>query len=523
MAELKDQSREELIKTIEEKDRTLREYKDKLNWYREQIELFKKKMFGSKSEKSVAIGQTSLFDEIEVESTPIKTEPALEEVAYKRKRGKKHNRNIDLSDLPTKTVIHDLKDKTCPVCGLQLRKTGENVRKELIYHPARFEVVEHIQYVYTCDKCEKTELKSPFYKAELPESVIYKSFASPSLLSGIIDNKFNRQLPLYRQEMMYEQLGAKISRQTMSNWMIKLYNGYFKAVVDYMHGQLISSSYIHGDETTVQVLNVPGKEPTSRSYMWVYRTGRSEEKQLVIFQYETSRSQDNAKRHLKGYGGILQSDGYQAYKNLEGITHAGCYAHLRRKYKEALDSAPKGTDLSKTAAYRLFHKINALFEIERQIPKGTSYEDIRKIRDERSRPLVDDFFKDARECEKVAIKKTKLSQALTYSINQESILRTFLEDGRIEMTNNPAENSIRSFVVGKKNWLFMNTVNGAKASAAIYSIVETAKLNKLRIYDYFNYLLTVVTKIDIDDHQELEKLMPWSKELPENLYIRQKS
>ena len=519
--DLRNLSQEELIKMINEKDKKIELLTEQLNWYTQQIKLQQKKLFDSSSEKTVLPDQISLFDEIEIESTPIKTEPKLEEVTYKRKK-KNNKRGIDISSLPAVTKIYDLENKNCPDCGEPLRKIGENIRKELVYYPARYEVIEHVQYVYTCDKCEEDSLKSRIFKADMKAPVIYKSFASSSLLSYIIDNKFNKALPLYRQEVMFNQIGLKLSRQTMANWMIKLYNEYFKRMTDYMHRILLQSEYLHADETTNQVLNVPDQKPTTKSYMWVYKTGRSEDKQIVHFIYENTRGHEHARRHLEGYHNILQTDGYQAYDKLDNIRHMGCWAHCRRKYSEALDSAPSGTDLKRTASYRLLHKINKLFTLEKKLA-DKSYEEIKETRQKEAKPIIDDFFKDVKECAKVAVDKTKLSQALTYSINQEENLRLYLEDGRIEISNNRAENSIRPFCVGRRNWLFSNTVKGAEASAAIYSLVETAKLNNLKPYDYFEYLLTVLTEIDINDDKELEKIMPWSKSLPENIYLTKKS
>lgn len=519
--DLRNLSQEELIKMINEKDKKIELLTEQLNWYTQQIKLQQKKLFGSSSEKTVLPDQISLFDEIEIESTPIKTEPKLEEVTYKRKK-KNNKRGIDISSLPAVTKIYDLENKNCPDCGEPLRKIGENIRKELVYYPARYEVIEHVQYVYTCDKCEEDSLKSRIFKADMKAPVIYKSFASSSLLSYIIDNKFNKALPLYRQEVMFNQIGLKLSRQTMANWMIKLYNEYFKRMTDYMHRILLQSEYLHADETTNQVLNVPDQKPTTKSYVWVYKTGRSEDKQIVHFIYENTRGHEHARRHLEGYHNILQTDGYQAYDKLDNIKHMGCWAHCRRKYSEALDSAPSGTDLKRTASYRLLYKINKLFTLEKKLA-DKSYEEIKETRQKEAKPIIDDFFKDVKECAKVAVDKTKLSQALTYSINQEENLRLYLEDGRIEISNNRAENSIRPFCVGRRNWLFSNTVKGAEASAAIYSLVETAKLNNLKPYEYFEYLLTVLTEIDINDDKELEKIMPWSKSLPENIYLTKKS
>ena len=244
---LRNLSQEELIKMINEKDKKIEALTEQLNWYSQQIKLQQKKLFGSSSEKTVLPDQISLFDEIELESTPIKQAPELEEITYRRKR-KSRQRGIDISSLPVKKVIHDIDNKSCPECGALLRKIGENKRKELVYHPARYEVIEHIQYVYTCDRCDREAVQSPIYKAPMKEPVIYKSFASPSLLSYIIDNKFNKALPLYRQEVMFNQMGLKLSRQTMANWMIKLHDEYFRTIASHMHKVLLKSQYLHGDE-----------------------------------------------------------------------------------------------------------------------------------------------------------------------------------------------------------------------------------------------------------------------------------
>lgn len=265
---LRNLSQEELIQLIDEQNRKIEILSEQVNWYSQQIKNQQKKLFGSSSEKTVLPDQISLFDEVELESSLIKIEPQLEEITYKRKKNrKKRQRGIDISALPVITQIHDLENKECIECGEPLRKIGENKRKELIYYPARYEVVEHIQYVYTCDDCEKESLKSTMYKGEMKDALIPGSFLSPSLAASIIDNKYNQALPLYRQEVIFKQNGLSLSRQTMANWMVKLYELYLNKVMDYMHKTLLQSEYIHGDETTTQVLRVPNQKATTKSYM----------------------------------------------------------------------------------------------------------------------------------------------------------------------------------------------------------------------------------------------------------------
>ncbi|MCD7808593.1 MAG: IS66 family transposase [Erysipelotrichaceae bacterium] len=503
---------------------------EQLNWFKELQNLYNRQQYGSKSEVTVIPDQLTLSDldsTIEAIQPKKDKEVETETVTYQRKV--KKNTGKDIRDLPTTTVVHDLEDKTCPVCGGELRKVSENItHRELIHHKERFEVVVHVQPVYTCDKCYATWKKearayepAPFFKAEVPEAIIPKSFASPSILSEIINNKFNKALPLYRQEMAYEQLGIKLSRQTMAKWLIKLYDMYFMKIQEHMHRKLLGCEYIEVDETTIQVLHVPDKSPTSKTYMWVYVTGRSEDEQFVIYKYEPGRNYEYAIDYLEGFKGILETDGYGAYDNVEGVSiYAGCWAHTRRKFHEAYEALGSGADKTSTASFKLEGIINKLFKIEDEMNKaGYDYDKILEIRKEKSSKIVDEFFEEVQKVNDQAVKGTHLYKALQYSMNQETKLRKFLEDGRIELSTNRVENKVRPFTIGRKNYLFFNTVNGAEAGGAIYSIVESAKMNKLLTYDYMEYLLEQLTVINIDDEAQLEAIMPWSKFLPKELYI----
>ncbi len=512
-------SKEQLIELNKNSLNHISQLEEQLNWYQQQINLLQKNMFGKKSEKTDLPEQLSLFDEVEIEQTPIKIEPELEEITYKRKK-KKGKREQDLSLFPVERIIYDIEEKTCNLCNAPLRKVSENIRKELIYIPASYKVIEHVQYVYTCDACN--EEKANFVKGKAPIALLPKSFLSASLASTIIYNKFCLSLPLYRQEMDYKRTNLLLTRQTMSNWLVKLYDYYLKDVQAYMHRCLLQMEYIGADETTVQVLREQGIATSTRSYMWAYKSGRSEEKQLVLFHYEPTRGHDCAKKHLEGYHQIVQSDGYQAYDKLEDVTQAGCMAHARRKFIEVLDSAPKGTDITSSFSNKIVILMNQLFHIEKET-KDMSYLEITSLRQTKAKPIFDEIMERIHEANQGKIVNKKLQQAITYCVNQESKLRTYLDDGRIELSNNSLERAIRPFTVGRKNWLFSTSPHGARASSCYYSIVESAKLNKLNPQAYLEYILSILPNINLKDEKDLENIMPWSTNLPENIKIIEKS
>lgn len=251
-------------------------------WYKEQIKLNQKKLFGQSSEKD-NIDQISLFDEAEVESTLLNDESHITEV--KAHNRKKKTKMMNLDDLKNTTIEYTLSDdeKTCPKCQHKLHDMSKHIRKELIFIPPKVEVINHIEHIYSCRYCEKNDVETTIIKANGPEALIKGSIASSSLVANIINDKYVKSLPLYRQEVTYQRMGININRQNMSNWLIRVANSYFKPMNDYMYKQLISMEYISADETTVQVLHEPGKEASSQSYMWVYMSGRSEDKQLVLY------------------------------------------------------------------------------------------------------------------------------------------------------------------------------------------------------------------------------------------------
>lgn len=511
-------SREELEKSYMELHTRAEQLSQENNWYKEQVKMQQKKLFGQSSEK-VSSDQISLFDEVEVESTPISDETQVVIQEHKRSK-KKHHSTEHLKKTSIEYTLSE-QERICPKCDHELHDMSKNIRQELIFIPSKVEIIEHVEHIYSCRHCETTDIEATIIKAEGPKPLLKGSKASASLVANIINDKYDKALPLYRQEIAFKRMGIILPRQNMSNWLIKIANQYFKPMIEHMYKELLQMEYIGADETTVQVLHEPGKAVSSKAYMWVYVAGRSEEKQLLLYNYEPSRAHHHAVDYLKEYSGILLSDGYQAYDKVEGVVQAGCWAHCRRKFKEALDLVPKGSDINGTQTNLCFTMINDLFKIEKQ-NKDKSYEELTTVRQKESLPIVDAFFDKVHELEKLALPKSHLGQAITYASNQEKKLRTYLSDGRIEISSNVVERAIRPFTLGRKNWLFMNSVKGATSSAYIYSLVESAKLNNLIPYEYFHYILTRLPTLDLTSKKDIESIMPYAS-LPKELYNTKKS
>ena len=321
---------------------------------------------------------------------------------------------------------------------------------------------------------------------------------------------------MYRQEKMWDDKGLVLPRNMMANWNIKISEYYFVYIYKLMHKKIKEESeLLHSDETTMQCNKEEGRKASSNSYMWVLRSGELEKRKGIIFKYSPSRSEKTAKEFLKGYKGILVTDGYAAYNNIEDITHAECWAHARRYFLESIPLDNNGKPNTNAYGYIGVTYCDKLFEIEREIEKSDIDEKVKK-RQEKSKPVLEEFFKWVNSVlSKNIVINNKLKKALTYAINQKKELSEFLNDGRIPLTNSLAERSIRPFAVHRKNWLFADSVEGANANAVMYSIIESAKINNLNIEKYIKYLLEELPQLEnINDEKVLEKYLPWSNELP---------
>lgn len=493
-------------------------------WYEEQVRLARQKRFGTSSEKTV-IDQISMFNEAESESDLQRKEPSMGDVRPPAS-GKKQKGHKDklLKPLPKETVTYTLSEekRNCPVCGHKLHEMKKEVRKELVVIPAKYIVREHVTYSYACRNCEKTGIEGTVMKAPSPSGIFRNSIASASLLSDIITKKYLSSLPLYRQEQEMKLQGLRLSRQTMANWIIQAGLQYLKPLYELLHQELITRDILHADETTLEVLNEPGREASTESYMWLYRTSGCDMKRpIVLYDYQPSRSGEKPKDFLKGFCGYLQTDGYAGYHKVTesnpDVIPVGCMAHVRRKFDEALKVLPKGTDPKVSKASEGLAYCNRLFAIEREADeKNLNYEDRRALRQEKAKPVFDEFIGWAKDIQLQILPKSKLYEALQYVINQQEPLGNYLLDGRVELSNNRAERSIKPFVIGRKNWLFSNTPKGAEASAIIYSIMETAKECGLNPFEYFKYLFEVLPNADLTDREILRNCLPYADVLPMN-------
>lgn len=515
---------EELEKKNAQLENQMKTLELKLQWYEEQFKLAQQKRFGSSSEKTddnqLAL---QLFNEAEISSSVLLAEPTMETISYTRK--KIGDRAEKLKDLPVETIHYDLSDaeKVCSACDHALHEMSHQTRKELKIIPAQVKVVEHVQHIYSCRHCEKHAIATPIVKAKMPNPVIPKGLASPSAIAFIMTQKFADGLPLYRQEKQLERMGIPLNRQTLSNWMISSTTRWLRPFYDYLHRQLVQEDLLHADETGLQVLDEPGKTAQSKSYMWLYRTSGVSEKPIVLFDYRANRSKENPKNFLKGYSGYLHVDGYAGYESLENIELAGCWAHARRKFDEALKAlkgASSGATRS-TIAKKGLNFCNQLFAIERKT-KGKNPKERLKIRQKDSQPLLDAFLAWLNEQKEIIAPQSATGKAISYSLNQWQKLTTFMKDGRIEIDNNRAERSIKPFVIGRKNWLFAVSTSGANSSAIIYSLVETAKENGLNPFFYLQFLFEELPQLDRSGELKIDHLMPWSKELPKDCYIQKK-
>jgi len=495
----------------------------------EQLLILRQHLFGSKSEQKIAIAfddQLSLFNEAEAESNPIAPEPEFEEVTYKRKKSK-GKREIDLSGLPVERIVYELSEneRICPVCGGPLHACKHDVlRRELTVIPAQYKVTEHVETVYTCRECEENNIKTPMVKSEVPAPVISGSgVASPSLVAHIAHQKYTLGLPLYRQEQEFKRNNINISRQNMANWIIYTAEHWLVQIYLAMKVILMLADILHADETTVQVLHEDGKPAESKSYMWLYRTGCDTDRSIVLFDYQPNRRHENAKAFLDGFSGYLHSDGYQAYDNLPSdVIPVGCWAHVRRKFADILKSLP---DYNKPGSLAMcaVDFCDKLFELEREYEKNlssssSSSEDNFKARYEarleKSKPLMGEFFAWAESVygrNILATPKSAMGRTLAYALNQRTQLENVLLDGRFELSNNRAERSVKPFAIGRKNWLFSNTERGADSSAMFYSVIETAKENGLKPFEYLNFIFKTAPNLDLAHNPDLvKKLLPWN-------------
>jgi len=500
---------QELVDLVSHQAAQIDQLQEKVHWFEEQFHLARHKQYGPSSERSNK-AQRYLFNEAELIAEAGPEEEAISQtISYERK---KPGRKPIPKDLPIERIEYRLpeEEQICTACSGHLHEMSEELRHEVKLIPAQVKMVQHARYVYGCRNCEKNGIKVPIKTAKAPRPVIEKGLASPSAAAYVMSMKFVEGVPLYRQEKHYARLGIELKRGVLSNWMIKG-SEWLELIYARLKQKLLEQEVLHADETTLQVLREPGRAAESQSYMWLYRTG-SVGPPIVLFEYQPSRAGVHPRKFLEGFKGYLQVDGYAGYHNIPDVTLAGCWAHFSRKFKEALKGLPPQQRKSTSMAQVPLAKINRLFAIERKLSKVTPEERL-AVRNLKSRPIVEELRKWLEDISTSVLPKSLFGTAVNYGLHQWPKLIPFLEDGRIEFSNNRAERTIKPFVIGRKNWLFANTPKGARASAVIYSIVETAKDNELNPYAYLTHLFEKLPNLDSLDNETLDELLPWNVNL----------
>lgn len=508
-------------KSMDSLQKTIEELRQELSNKQAEVDYLKAKLFGASSEKRKVSfpGQMNLFEEeMPDERIPEIIEPEIIDVAaHKRERKAKATYEEMFDNLPRREVaLNTLSDeeKNCPVCGTRMVPIGKEIaRTELIFHPAVLERVDYMATAYECPDC-KDSPEPQFIKEEGTAPLVPHSYVSSGLAAHVMYGKFINALPYYRQEKDFEnQFGVKIGRGTMAHWTIYCAQNYFSPVIGYFHRLLTKRKFVAGDETPIQVLKEADRRPQSKSYVWLFRSGDDGLNPIIVYQYHPTRNGDAAAKFFAGSepGTYINVDGYAGYNKLKDFKRCCCYAHIRRYFMEAV---PKGKETDYTdLAVQGFLYCNKLFEYERSYrEKGLSHKQIYNRRLKDQKPVVEAFL--AWINKQKAPNGSRLARALTYARNQQNYMMTYLEDGHCSISNNLSENSIRPVTVGRRNWLFCDSTDGADASMMVYSLLETARANGLNPQKYLEYLLEARPDESMSD-EELENMSPWNPKVQE--------
>lgn len=513
-----------LVDVLTQKDKALADMQTRLDEMTEELKLLRKKLFGSSTEHMsnpyVNSDQLTIYPflgiEPEKEPEPIEAE-YIEIQGYTKSKKAKSTLKEQFSNIPVKQVFIDSlsdEDKLCPACGTEMQPIGtEIIRREVIHVKPSMYMLEYVGTTYGCPVCKETEDPQFVKDNKAPAALIKGSYTSPSLASWILYEKFAKSVPFYRLEKSLEELGAKVSRTTMANWAIQCNSLYFKHLTDYFHRELLKRKYLMMDETPIQVLHEPGRTPESKSYVWLMRSGNDGLPPIIYYRYAPTRSGDVALELTDGIqpGTYLMCDGFSGYNKLKDVRRCTCYAHIRRYFYEAIP-AGHDRDITNPAVQGVMY-CNKLFSYENKYAeRHYKPETIKKRRVKDEKPVIKAFLDWADK--QVVTGNSKFSKALTYLKNRRNDLMTYLEDGHCSISNNWSENSIRPVTVGRKNWLFSSSVDGAEASMNIYTIIEMAKLHGLNRQKYLEYILEHRPSAEMTD-EELSILAPWNKDVQE--------
>jgi len=498
----------ELENRNHELENNLKQYAIDYEILNEKYKVLMYQRYSRSSEKYLeSKGQLLLFNE--KESAAEEQKPETETTKVKSYARKKPGRKPLDPKLPRDYITIDIleSEKIC-ACGARLTKIGEEKSEKLHIIPQQIFVVETIRPKYACRHCEGTadEGAKTVKIASVPPSIIPRSIASSDLLSFIMIHKYQDHIPYYRQETQFQRLGIRISRQDMSNWQQQVYNK-LEPLFSLLKTELRSGEILQMDETPTQVMGEEGKKDTSKSYMWLARGGPPG-KTVVWYEYNPNRAGASAHGFLDGYKGYLQTDGYKTYdsvvKGLSGVIHVGCFAHVRRKFFETIKAVGKSASAEEALQF-----IKRLYEIENTLrDKNLSPDVFKEKRKAEAGIVLTDFKTWLFKEEKEVLPSSMLGKAISYSLKQWDKLVRYLENPYLTPDNNAAENAIRPFVLGRKNWMFNKSPDGAKSSCGMYTLIESAKQNNI---EPLKYLRTLFEEAPMTTSPEAwEKLLPWN-------------
>ena len=519
LEELNNCSREELITIVLMMQGQLDTLNENIERLIEQVRIANSYRFGKHAETLDSIdGQLSFFDEAESCCDLSVPEPAAEEVLPSRRNHKKKGqREMNLKDFPEEILppyqVSTEELDTFYGAG-NWRRMKDETYKRLRHEPESWTVEVHTVEVYVGTGGDHQD---EFLRGKRPRDLLRGSIVTPSLLASILNVKYVNSSALHRVEQEFQRNGVNISRQTMSNWIIRCAEKYFAPFVERMKQELLSLPVTQSDVTPTQVIG-DSDRPNSKCYMWVHRSGEFyKERPVVIYEYQKGRDHEKPLEFYRSYKGVLVTDSLEQYhlldKKLSGVTNANCWAHARRKFRDSLPNDLENAE--NTLPIIAMNKIKKLFAIEKEIEVLSPDKKV-KIRQLKSKPLIDDFFSWCKSNQN-ATASAKLSRAFKYVLNHEEGLRQYLYDGYIPMTNSLDERVIRPFTTGRKNWLFSASVSGAESSANAYSIIETAKANGLDPYKYLTTIFTYLPSQDLIKNPEIiDEFLPWSEFVQKN-------
>lgn len=507
---------------LEAKDRIIEKQNIQIETMIQALLHARKKLFGPSTEVTKGVdGQLSLFETAQKLAVELgKEQKKITIPAYTRTARQPGVRAEMLSGLVQEIEEYIIPEtETCTKCGSQMKIVGRKiVRTEVEFIPAKVKVKQIVQQVAKCTTCGTNESESDtchFQKAAVPTPPLAHSISTPSLIAQVMYQKFVMGMPFARQEKDWYRMGLVLPRADMANWSIRCCEEWLLPIYNRIHERLMECQVLHMDETRIQCNKEAGKKASSESFMWVMRSAACEEITAAFFYYSRSRSGAIARQLLTGFRGYLITDGYAGYGTVDDITRVLCWAHCRRYYIDSIPLDHNGKEIpgSKGAEGREY--INCLFKVEAEI-KELSYEEKKEKRQNASRPILEAFWTWVSETSALKTTNEKLTAALTYSTNQRIYLETFLEDGRLPLSNNLCEANIKPYATARRAWLFADTPKGARANAMLYTLAESARANKLDVYEYLKYLLMEMPNNAHMEHPEvIDRYLPWSGELPE--------